>query len=38
MRHSHAERGNDQNSGFEKHEDLLPFPLATQGERAGVRG
>jgi hypothetical protein len=25
------------NSGFEEHEDLLPFPLSLR-ERAGVRG
>jgi hypothetical protein len=28
----------ESNSGFENHEDLLPFPLAPLGERAGVRG
>ncbi|WP_238539573.1 hypothetical protein, partial [Pseudomonas sp. GM24] len=25
-------------SGFEKHKNRLPFPLAPLGERAGVRG
>jgi hypothetical protein len=28
----------ESNSDSEQHEDLLPFPLAPLGERAGVRG
>ncbi|PYC24121.1 hypothetical protein DMX02_06740 [Pseudomonas jessenii] len=30
--------GTESNQGFEIHIDRLPFPLAPQGERAGVRG
>jgi hypothetical protein len=31
-------RATESNSDFERHEDLLPFPLAPLGERAGGEG